>query len=134
MNSLLCGRLFFVLVSMHDAYLLTIRYGGGVVRKKNRCLRKGLFTELPLDAAEGCAHVTLYGKSTVIIEGHCGICSMDESCICFNSVSGKIAVHGMRLGVKELSLDAAVVTGDLVESVAYEEGVVRGGALHGDDA
>ena len=134
MNSLPWGRLFFVLVSMHEAYLLTSCYGGGVVRKKKRLLRKGLFGELPLAAAVGCAHITLYGKLTVIIEEHCGICSMDESCIRFDSVSGKIAVHGLRLSVKELSLDTAVVTGDLVESVAYEEGVARGGALHGDDA
>lgn len=104
------------------------------MRRKRRIERKGIIGLLPFDALAEGAQVALHGRRAAIIEGHQGVVAMDEACIRFDSVKGVISVCGNHLVLKELSLDAAMVTGVSIDLVAYDEGIRRGGKAHDDDA
>ena len=104
------------------------------MRRKRRIERKGLICELPFDSLTGYAQVALHGRCAAIIEGHQGVIAMDDACIRFDSVNGVISICGSHLVLKELSLDAATVTGVSIDLVAYDDGIRRGGNVHADDA
>lgn len=103
------------------------------MRKKRRIERNGLTGELPFDLVSGCAKVTLYGRKAAMIEEHCGVSAMDDMRIRFDGISGAVSIFGRGLLLKELSLDTAIVTGERLDSVAYDEGIRSGGTAHGDD-
>lgn len=89
------------------------------MRAKHRAGRWSLGSELPEDAVTGSARITLSGRRCALVEGHRGVVEMSDACIRLASVGGVISIRGKKLGIKELSLDAAVVTGEEIESVGY---------------
>lgn len=89
------------------------------MRAKHRAGRWSLRSELPEDAVTGSARITLSGKRSALVEGHHGVVEMSDACIRLASAGGVISIRGRMLGIKELSLDAAVVTGEEIESIGY---------------
>jgi len=104
------------------------------MRAKPRSRRWILGSELPDNAVAGGPRITLFGTRCALIEGHRGVVEMCDACIRFRSGSSVIAIHGKGLEIRELSLDAAMVGGETIESVASDEKRCRGGDLCADDA
>ena len=74
---------------------------------------------LPEDAVTGCARVTMMGCGAVLVEGQHGVVEMNGACIRLRTRDGILSVLGEGLGLAELSLDAAMITGERVETVTY---------------
>lgn len=104
------------------------------MRAKPRSRRWILGSELPDDAVAGAPRITLFGRRCALIEGHRGVVEMSDACIRFRSGSGVISIRGEGLEIRELSLDAAMVSGETIESVSSDEKRCRGGDLRADDA
>jgi len=103
------------------------------MRAKRRAGRWSLGSELPEEAFSGGSRITLFGRRCVLIEGHRGVAEMRESCIRFKSGGGMIGIRGKGLAIKELSLDAAMVSAEAIDSVACDEALQRGGNARADD-
>ena len=104
------------------------------MRAKRRAGRWSLGSELPEEAFSGGSRITLFGRRCVLIEGHQGVVEMSDSCIRFRSSGCVIGIYGKELGIKELSLDAAMITGAAISTVSCGESPCRGGNARADDA
>jgi len=89
------------------------------MRSSNRAKRWVLRSGLPEDALTGAARATLCGQSAVLIEGQHGVVEMGERCIRLRTQSGVLSIAGEGLVLHELSLDAAMIRGDKVETLTY---------------
>ena len=74
---------------------------------------------LPEDAVTGIARVTMTGRSAVLVEGQHGVVELSSACIRLRTRDGVLSVLGEALELRELSLDAAMITGERVETVTY---------------
>lgn len=74
---------------------------------------------LPQDALTGGARVTMIAQGSVLIEGQRGVVELSPGRIRLRTAGGVIAVEGEGLKLRELSLDAAMITGEPVMSVSY---------------
>ena len=74
---------------------------------------------LPEDAVTGCARVTMTGCGAVLVEGQHGVVEMNAACIRLRTRDGVLSVLGKAMQLRELSLDAAMITGERVETVTY---------------
>lgn len=90
------------------------------MRRKPPLRRRMLSGVLPEDALTGAARITLSGKTAALIEGQHGVVEMSEKQIRLKSKGGIICIRGRNLKIRELSLDAAVIQGDEIDSVSYE--------------
>ena len=71
------------------------------------------------DAVTGSARVTMTGRSAVLVEGQHGVVELSSACIRLRTRDGVLSVLGEALELRELSLDAAMITGERVETVTY---------------
>lgn len=78
-------------------------------------LRSGL----PEDALRDSARVTMCGQSSVLVEGQHGVVELAPGRIRLKTGRGILTVAGTALRLEELSLDAAMITGDPVVTVTY---------------
>ncbi len=60
---------------------------------------------------KGC--YTVYGGKWVVVEGHSGLHSLGDECICFDLSGGTVAINGKNLILKCLSQGFAVVEGNV---------------------
>ncbi len=74
---------------------------------------------LPEDALTGGARVTLMGHTSALIEGQRGVIELAAARIRLKTDRGILTVIGRGLHLRELSLDAAMITGDDVTTVTY---------------
>lgn len=89
---------------------------------KHRATRRVFSGTLPEDVLTGSARITLSGKSAALIEGQEGVVEMNPGRIRLKSRSGVISICGKNLKLKELSIDAAIVTAEEILSVSYGSG------------
>jgi len=83
-------------------------------RKRRLTLACGL----PEDALGG-ARVTLFDQNCVMIEGQQGMVELDTKCMRLRTRRGVLSVLGEALTLKELSADAAMITGEPIVVVTY---------------
>jgi len=89
--------------------------GGSRRRKKRLTLMCGL----PQDVLEGAARVTLFGSSSAMIEGQHGMVELGKRCMRMRTRSGVLTVLGENMVLRELTADAAMVTGERIDTVTY---------------
>ena len=101
-------------------------YAGMRGARGRRCERMGkrsrqlmLRCGLPEDAVTGSARVTMTGRSAVLVEEQHGVVELSGACIRLRTRDGVLSVLGETLELRELSLDAAMITGERVETVTY---------------
>ena len=87
------------------------------MRKRGR--RLALACALPEDALLGGARVTMLGRGCVLVEGHCGVVELGVSRIRLRTEDGVVCISGEALTVKELSADAALITGARMDGASY---------------
>ena len=89
------------------------------MRAKGRGRHLAIKTGLPEDVLFSGARVTMIAQGSVLIEGQRGVVELTGQRIRLRTADGVIAVMGEELKLRELSLDAAIITGTPVEAVAY---------------
>ena len=89
------------------------------MRAKRRLQAAALSLELPEDALFSGARVTLTGQSSALVEGQQGVVELSASRIRLRTREGILSVCGSALCLRRLTRDAALITGDLVETVTY---------------
>jgi len=89
------------------------------MRARNRVRRWVIKSGLPEDTLTGAARVTLCGRSCVMVEGQCGVVEMSDSRIRLRTRDGILSISGKTLVLQELSLDAAMIAGDRLETLTY---------------
>lgn len=77
-----------------------------------------LDSQLPEDAFRDSARVTLFGRSAALVEGQHGVVELSDARIRLKTGGGVLAVLGERLLLEELSLDAAMIRGEIA-TVTY---------------
>lgn len=65
------------------------------------------------------ARVTMIAQGSVLIEGQRGVVELAPQRIRLLTEGGVLAVEGEGLKLRELSLDAAMITGEPVMAVSY---------------
>lgn len=90
---------------------------GKSMRKKNWTLALGL----PEDAAVDCARVTLSGQSAALVEGQHGVVELSGNTVRLRTGRGVLTIRGEELTLKELSMDAALITGKRVTTATYAQ-------------
>ena len=73
------------------------------------------------DVLSSGARVTMMGRGTVLVEGQRGVVELDISCIRLRTAQGVLGIRGRNLHLQELSVDAAIIQGEELESVSYKE-------------
>lgn len=89
------------------------------MRSFKRFKRWVLKSGLPEDALTGAARATLFGRSAVLIEGQHGVVEMGEQRIRLRTHSGILSIAGKALVLQELSMDAAMIRGEELETLTY---------------
>ncbi len=92
------------------------------MRGKSRVRHLALRAGLPEDALGDSARVTMTGRSGVLVEGQRGVIELGETRIRLRTGGGVLTVTGERLRLRELSVDAALICGEDVETVSYGKG------------
>ena len=87
------------------------------MRKKSWTLALGL----PEDEAEDCARVTLSGQSAALVEGQHGVVELSNHTVRLRTGRGVLTIRGEELTLKELSMDAALITGKRVTTATYAQ-------------
>ena len=91
-------------------------------RKRGRCIREGrLWTELgfPADSRGTLPVITVTGAEYVLIENHCGLLHMSDTCVKPFSGIGVIVIRGERLRASEVDEDSMLLHGTFI-SAGYE--------------
>ena len=87
--------------------------------RARRTLRAAaLAAGVPEDALCGGARVTLIAGSSALVEGQRGVVELSGERIRLRTAQGIITVSGRSLCLRELSLDAALITGSPVQGVS----------------
>ena len=89
------------------------------MRRRKRIRTAVLDAEMPEDALAIGARVTLIARHSVLVEGQQGVVELSASRIRLRTRQGIVSLLGENLCLKKLSLDAALVTGESVETVTY---------------
>lgn len=74
---------------------------------------------LPTDVLENEARVTLYGCTSVLVEGQHGVVELGTTQIRMKTAAGVLCVRGKNLKLRELSLDAAMIDGERIDAAGY---------------
>ena len=75
---------------------------------------------LPEDVIRDSARVTLHGRSGVLVEGQHGVVEMGSDRLRLKTGGGVLTILGEELRIRELSLDAALVTGSIITTLTYD--------------
>lgn len=86
--------------------------------------RSFLKSALPDDLCRG-ARATLMARSSVMVEAQHGVVQLGRTCIRLRTDDGILCVLGSGLALRELSLDTALITGEVIDTLTY--GCVRHG-------
>ena len=89
------------------------------MRRRSRADGLPLRAGLPEDALGDSARVTMTGHTSVLIEGQHGVVELSAGRIRLKTGDGVLYVSGERLRLEELSLDAAMIRGERIETVSY---------------
>lgn len=65
------------------------------------------------------------GRVCVLVEGQYGVVELEEERIRLRTRDGVLSVAGNTLCLKELSADAAMITGERIDLAAYEKPELR---------
>lgn len=87
--------------------------------RKLRQIRRAFSLALPEDALASGARVTMIARSSVLVEGQRGVIELARSRIRLRTKKGVVSVCGGALRLEELSLDAAMISGDPITAVTY---------------
>lgn len=82
--------------------------------------RASLLCGLPEDALASGARVTMMGRGTVLVEGQRGVVELGAACIRLRTADGVLSIRGEALELRELSADAALVSGAQINSAGYD--------------
>ena len=74
---------------------------------------------LPEDALLSSALVTMNGRTSVMIEGQHGVVELSGTQIRLATGNGVLSIRGCLLTLKELNAEKAIVTGEMIDAVAY---------------
>lgn len=86
------------------------------MKKKTRLMM--LHAGLPEDAVSDCARVTMTGRSAALVEGQHGVVELSAERIRLKTGRGVLTVEGKELRLREMSVDAALIDGDVI-TVTY---------------
>lgn len=89
------------------------------MRRRRRSNGLSLRLGLPEDALGDNARVTMLGRTSVLVEGQHGVVELGGGRIRLKTGKGVLAVIGEHLRLEELSLDAAMIRGESIETVSY---------------
>jgi len=89
------------------------------MRAKRRLQAAALCLELPEDALFSGARVTLSGQSSALVEGQQGVVELSAERIRLRTREGVLSVCGSGLCLRRLTRDAALITGDRVDTATY---------------
>ena len=92
---------------------------------KKRDGRMTLACGLPADVLTSGARVTLMGRACVLVEGQRGVVELETERIRLRTRDGVLSVTGNALCLKELSADAAMITGERIDMASYEKPELR---------
>lgn len=81
--------------------------------------RMALCTGLPEDALTSGARVTVFGRSSVLVEGQRGVVELSAARIRLKTRDGLLSVMGRALTLRELSADAAIIVGEEIDTATY---------------
>ena len=84
---------------------------------KKRERRLTLLCGFPDDV--GGTRVTLFGRGSVMVEGQRGMVELSASCMRMKTLDHVLTIRGEALVLKELSADAAMITGSRIDMVTY---------------
>ncbi|MBR4039364.1 MAG: YabP/YqfC family sporulation protein [Clostridia bacterium] len=90
-----------------------------------RGTRTALACGLPEDVLTSGARVTLMGRTCVLVEGQRGVVELEAARIRLRTRDGVLSITGDALCLKELSADAAMITGGRIDMAAYERPELR---------
>ncbi len=98
--------------------------------RKKRERRLTLSCGLPQDVLEGGARATLFGNASVMVEGQSSVVELGDARMRLKTKNGVLAVLGEGLVLRELTTDAAMITGARIDTLTYgrKERGERGGA------
>jgi len=89
--------------------------GNGVGKKRDR--RMTLLCGFPEDMVD--TRVTLFGRSSVMVEGQRGMVELSALRMRLKTRDSVLTVLGEALVIKELSADAAMITGNRIDTITY---------------
>lgn len=78
-----------------------------------------LLSGLPEDVIHSGARVTLFGRGHAMIEGQSGVVELGVSRIRLRTKGGVLTVLGEALMLKEISMDAAMIAGERIDTITY---------------
>jgi len=87
--------------------------------RKKREKRLTLSCGLPQDVVKGGARATLFGNISVMIEGISGVVELGDTCMRLKTRDDVLAVLGEGLMLRELTADAAMITGARIDTLTY---------------
>ena len=87
--------------------------------RRRRADALSLRAGIPEDAFGDSARVTLLGRTSVLVEGQHGVVELGGARIRLKTGKGILSVLGEHLRLEELSLDAAMIRGENIETVSY---------------
>lgn len=87
---------------------------------KRSARRIALRSHLPEDVLTSGARVTMMGRGSVLVEGQHGVAELSGERIRLRTQEGLLSVLGQGLELRELSVDAAMIAGERIETATYE--------------
>jgi len=87
--------------------------------KRKRERRLTLLSGLPQDVLGGGARVTMFDQGSVMVEGQHGMVELGERRMRMRTRRGVLTVLGDGLVLRELTADAAMITGTRIDTVTY---------------
>jgi len=93
--------------------------GDACVRRRERIGRLALSSGLPEDALSSGARVTMMGRGCVLVEGQHGVVELGAHRIRLRTSEGVLSVSGRALSLRELSMDAALICGEQIDTASY---------------
>lgn len=91
----------------------------GEMRMGKAIRRTSLLSALPEDAFTSGTRVTLICRGAVLIEGQRGVVELSETRIRLKTLHGVLSIEGKALTLQELSVDAAMIRSECIESASY---------------
>ena len=74
---------------------------------------------LPEDALGLGARVTWFARGSALVEGQRGVVELSPERIRLRTDAGVLSVCGRALTLRELSMDAAMITGEQIHALTY---------------
>ncbi|MBQ4266027.1 MAG: YabP/YqfC family sporulation protein [Clostridia bacterium] len=89
------------------------------MHRRVRARHLALLSGLPEDALSSGARITMMGRGCVLVEGQHGVVELGANRIRLRTSEGILCVSGCALALRELSLDAALISGKQIDTASY---------------